>query len=26
YLTRNWSLYPNGDGSVTISSPEIKNK
>ncbi|EEW7618408.1 protein YkgH [Escherichia coli] len=26
YLTRNWSLYPNGDGCVTISSPEIKNK
>ncbi|MBB9673094.1 hypothetical protein FSF27_022480, partial [Escherichia coli] len=25
-LTRNWSLYPNGDGCVTISSPEIKNK
>lgn len=24
YLTRNWSLYPNGDGCVTISSPEIK--
>ena len=26
YLTRNWSLYPNGDGCVTISSPEIKSK
>lgn len=26
YLTRNWSLYPNGDSCVTINSPEIKSK
>lgn len=26
YLTRNWSLYLNGDGCVTISLLEIKNK
>lgn len=26
YLTRNWSLYPNSNSCVTISSPKIKNK